>query len=91
MSVCLIIHAGPMLRSNANEDLLEDIIGVVAPLDRSFEEEQQPSQVYLLPMTNEHNTEHHTNPMFNFQRNRKSGKLNLHTNLNLPRYLRHVD
>jgi hypothetical protein len=94
MSLCLIVHSGFIHRPIIyNEDLLAMIESNGLSNnddDNSNRNERYRANFYqsLLPFLYDDNT---IRQMINHNKNAKRSKLNLHTNLNLPRYLRTLD
>lgn len=94
MSLCLMVHAGLLHRpSMYDEDLLAPIDSNGLSnndYDNSNRNERYQAAIIqsLLPNLYDDNT---IRQLINHNKNAKRSKLNLHTNLNLPRYLRTID
>jgi hypothetical protein len=94
MSLCLAIHAGLIHRPNVyDEDLLammESRVLLNNDYENSNGNERYRPILYqpLLPPLYYDNA---IQQMINHHQNSKRSKLNLHTNLNLPRYLRTIN
>ncbi|CAF1156797.1 unnamed protein product [Rotaria sp. Silwood1] len=94
MSLCLLVHTGSIHRPSLyDEELLAmiDSNGLSNnAYDNSNHNERQGTNLYplLLSLANDDNT---FQQPINNHRDIKRSKLNLHTNLNLPRYLRSID
>lgn len=95
MSLCLIIHAGLIHRPSFSDD---DLFAMLEAHGLANNEDDLNSSLYdkyrasfyqtFLPSLYDEKT---IQQLINHQKNAKRSKLNLHTNLNLPRYLRHVE
>jgi hypothetical protein len=89
MSLCLIVHTGLTHRPNIYSD---DFLAMLEShgLLNNDDENSNRNEKYqtLLPSFYDENT---IRQIINHQKNAKRSKLNLHTNLNLPRYLRTID
>lgn len=94
MSLCLIVHAGVFHRPNTYDN--EDLVGMMNSnglsnndYDNSNRNDRYRAAFYrsLLPTLYDDDT---LQQLINNNKNAKRSKLNLHTNLNLPRYLRTV-
>ncbi len=94
MSLCVIVHTGLIHRPNNYDDeflaTLESHGLLNNDDENSSRNEKYQTSFYqtFLPSLYDDNT---IRQMINHQKNAKRSKLNLHTNLNLPRYLRTVD
>jgi hypothetical protein len=90
LSLCLIVHAGLIQRPNIDD---EDILPMMESNGLSNNDDDSNNRniryrASFYPSLYDDNT---IRQMINHHNNDKRSKLNLHTNLNLPRYLRTVD
>lgn len=94
MSLCLIVHAGLIHSSPVYDEEFLAALNSNGLLNNAYENsnhnEREGASVYpyVLPSYYDDTT---LRQLINKHRYAKRSKLNLHTNLNLPRYLRTVD
>ena len=94
LSLCLMINAGVILHrpSSTDDDALAYVDGNgVLMMDAADGNHLESRRAMLSPDANPSFYDDIARQMMHQQRNAKRSKLNLHTNLNLPRYLRTVD
>ncbi|UJR32052.1 hypothetical protein I4U23_019519 [Adineta vaga] len=95
MSLCLIVHGG-VIPHHANyyeEDMSipMDFNGLSSTDYDNSNHMNRRSDILLPYPTSKFYDDAFFRQMVNHHRNDKRSKLNLHTNLNLPRYLRSID
>ncbi len=88
MSLCLIVHSGYIYRPSSSDEDLLPMIESNGLLNKNIENSGTNIYQSLLPYLYDDNT---IQQIINHHKTAKRSKLNLHTNLNLPRYLRTVD
>ncbi len=95
MSLCLIVHAGLIMHRPTIYD--DDLLAFVEPtglLNNDYQDSNRNDRHRSLFYENIYSPSYDDNiirQMINRQKTAKRSKLNLHTNLNLPRYLRNID
>ena len=95
MSLCLIVHAGLVLHHPTvyDEDSLAhlDSTGLLNNDYENSNRLERPRAVFYPKRLPTFYNDILLRQMIDHQKNAKRSKLNLHTNLNLPRYLRTID
>jgi len=95
MSLCLIVHAGLIIHRPTIYD--DDLLAYVEPnglLNNDYQDSNRNDRHRSLFYENIFSPSYDDNiirQMITRQKTAKRSKLNLHTNLNLPRYLRTTD
>jgi len=85
MSLCLIVHSGYIYRPSISD---EDFLSMMESNGLLNNKNDENSRINISPYLYDDNT---IRQIINHHKTAKRSKLNLHTNLNLPRYLRTVD
>jgi hypothetical protein len=89
MSLYLIVHSGSIHRPNIYSDDFLAMLETHGLLNNDDDANSRNEKYQaIFPSFYDENT---IRQMINNQKNAKRSKLNLHTNLNLPRYLRTID
>ncbi|CAF1016763.1 unnamed protein product [Adineta steineri] len=95
MSLCLIVHGGLILHhpNLYDEDVLAylDANGLLNNENENSNRIERPRAINYQPSMPSIYDDSFIRQLINHQKNAKRSKLNLHTNLNLPRYLRALD
>jgi hypothetical protein len=93
MSLCLITNAGLILRPSLHDEEVLAILESNGLFNNDYEnsnrEERRQAPVYL-PLSPSLYDDFNIRQLVNHHTDYKRSRLNLHTNLNLPRYLRTV-
>jgi hypothetical protein len=94
MSLCLIVQAGSIHRPQSYDEQVSamlDLNGLLNDADENSNHNERPPINYYPPILSPFDDDNGLRRSVNQPRDTKRSKLNLHTNLNLPRYLRTVD
>ncbi|CAF4458530.1 unnamed protein product [Rotaria magnacalcarata] len=94
MSLCLIVQAGSIHRPNSYDEQVSAILalnGLLNNADENSNHNEKPAINYNPSMLSLFDDDNGLRRSVNYLKDTKRSKLNLHTNLNLPRYLRTVD